>query len=689
MFHSAYSGRRVRGGIAALTTALVAAALTLVGVAAPASAANPSTTLSFDGSATLQDYGFAAGCDTCIPGDDGVGVRLTASVKAHWSPTATMSYQYSQSLLRQGQTLDLVDKLTPGSGPLTLTWGLDGDVGLYNFTEAGQPSFPDAGSEEDVAPFHASVSETTTCPLKLSGDGNYSCQATHTFTVLDATFLGQGVVVSVPLTTTLQITPDGVTTVRSITFGAGSPLTGNLQFDGPSPSSVADPVQVPCTVPSGNDLIYDLTGSETSPSFDATTTVNIKVDVTVVFTVNVVDETIATIGPESGQMVLTAPSAPVDFGAVLPNNVPPDIELAASFSGAEGQEIEFDASGTTSVCGDALAYVWNFSDGGTEFGATPKHKFADNGSYTGMLTVTDTTGNSSKQSFTVSVSNVAPVSNAGPDTSAVWGRNVAFNGSAVDPGSVDQATLAYTWDFGDGTPSATSGGASATHAYAEPGSYVATLVACDKNGACSPASARTITVGKRNVTVSYLGATSGTFDTPVPMSASVVDQFGNAVNSAPVAFAIGSENEGTIGTNSSGIAGVTPTTQLPAGSYTASASYAGSAKYNAGAASSPFAVGVKATSVTYTGAVTGGPNKVITLSAVVKDAAGKAVAGAPVTFTLGSQTASATANGNGIAATTLKLAQKNGTYTLTASYGGLGGKYAPSSTVVTFKLQAK
>ncbi len=42
-----------------------------------------------------------------------------------------------------------------------------------------------------------------------------------------------------------------------------------------------------------------------------------------------------------------------------------------------------------------------------------------------------------------SIDNDAPAVSAGPGTTAAWGRQVAFNGSATDPGADDQSTLTY------------------------------------------------------------------------------------------------------------------------------------------------------------------------------------------------------------------------------------------------------
>ncbi|HET7901260.1 MAG TPA: PKD domain-containing protein [Candidatus Nanopelagicales bacterium] len=679
------------------STALAAVVgLTALGVvaAAPAQAATPSTTLNFSGDATLQGKSFAVGCDSCIPGDDGLGVRLTAAVSAHWEPTASVTYQYSPSLIRQGQTLDLTDKLTPGTGPLTLTWSLSGDVGVYNFT-GGDPAdqFPsDTSKTSDTADYGASVTETSNCPLKLSGDGGYSCQVTHTFDVFNADLGVGGVDISVPMTTTVSLSPDGVTTVRNISVGGSVLKTDTLTFDGPSPSTISDSFAVPCNAVPGNELVYDLTSSTTDPDYSATTSANLKIDITVLFvTATVFNQQIVSVGPGTGTFHLTAGSAPVDFGPVLANNIPPTIVSPTSYTGVEGTPVQLDATGTTSVCPGSLIYVWNLSDGGIAYGISPVHTFTDNATWSGLLTVTDPNGNAAQQTFSVTTSNAAPAADAGPGTTAAWGRPVAFAGSAVDPGSSDQSTLSYTWNFDDGTPPQTTGASGATtfHSYSSPGTYHPTLVVTDKDGATSNVATRTIVVTKRSVTLAYLGTTSGVFDTPATLSASLVDQFGNAINSGPIRFTIGAEDEGTVGTSSSGIASQVATLGLGAGSYTLSAAYPGSSLYDAAGATSPFGVGLKATSIVYTGSLTGGPNKTITFSATLKDASGKALSGKTVTFVLGSQTATATTNASGIAATGIKLVQKNGTYTLTATYAGDASQYGGSATSATFKLQAK
>jgi PKD repeat protein len=680
-----------------MTAALVAG--TLGGVlASPVAAANPTTTLNFSGHATVQTTPtYGAICDDCAPdalfnGDNvGLGVRFQISANATWNPTATVSYQYSPSLLRQGQTLDLTDSLSGGSGPLSVTYALAGDFGIYyNSTFPADASIWNGGS--DLQTFNFSTTGNGTCTLKLDGDGNYDCQTVDTITIVHEDLFGlAGIDISLPVTTTIGITPDGVASVRTVTVG-GDTIKGPdpLTFHGPSPSVLSDPIPISCAVPAGNDLMYDLASTESNPTLVATTDISLSLSVQIIITVGTTIH-IATVGPGSPvMMTLTAPTTMTDLGPVLANNVPPDLSgVTFPSSGDEGSPVQFDASATTSICGTAgLVYLWNFSDYGVEYGVSPQHTFQGPGTYSGQLTVTDPNGNSSIRQFAITITNEAPAVSAGPGTTAAWGRQVAFNGSATDPGADDQSTLSYSWDFGDGSPSAT-GGPSVMHAYATPATYHATFTACDQWGACNSGT-RDVIVVARNVSLGYLGSTSGTYDTSASFSASLVDEFGQKVNGRNVTIMVGAENEGSPATNSSGVASASNVTELPAGPYTASASFAGDTMYNAAApVTSPFTVSEKATTTTYTGALTGGPNKTIVLSAKLVDATNKPLGGQTISFQLGTQPASAVTDSSGVASVSLKLKQKNGTYSLTATFAGVSSYYSGSAASATFKLQSK
>jgi hypothetical protein len=467
----------------------------------------------------------------------------------------------------------------------------------------------------------------------------------------------------------------------------GNPLaSGTLHWAGPGPHD--DQVTVPCQAPAGDNLVYRLTQN----TWTGTGKVDVKPKIVVTIADPVPDITIPLgISVNLFDAAVVATAAP-DFAAILgeirPENKPPVIGAITAPTGNEGSPIQFQVVATDN-CG-IPTIRWDFSDGGVAFGFSPQHTFADNGVYSGMVTATDAAGNVATKAFSVTVDNVAPSVNAGPDTTSAWGRSVAFNGAATDPSPVDQATLVYTWTFGDGSPSA-AGGPSVSHAYAAPGDYTATLIVCDKNGSCA-SDTRIVHVRKRSVTAGFLGTTSGTYDTATSLSASLVDEFGQNVANRTVAFEVGTQAVGPAATNSSGVATRAFTPELGAGSYTATASFTGDALYTGASASTGYAVNAKGTSVAYTGATSGRPNMTVSLSAVLTDATGKPLANRTVHFQLGSQAAQAVTDTNGLAATTLRLNQKNGTYLLTSTYtpvGGDVGRYLGSTTSVTFRLQTR
>lgn len=601
----------------------------------------------------------------------------------NWNPQSKVTLQYDSNLVRQGETPGMVDTLDPGSGNMCL--GIEASLdGVLDGNSVGL-----GGVSESVCGI---------CPLGIDGSP-YPC-------ILDKEHFelfcgGIGLIdgcIALTLSLNSNVTPKAFFTDRAVYYN-GTVGTGPDVLPFP-PNPQNDPFKVSCTQPEGTDVVYELANPRTSPH------IGFSVDLGVAGQIcelcagtdclncdDVIDATLLTIGPFGDvQLNLTGPTGQTDLGPVQKDITPPDLTAVnVSYSGDEGTAIQFSAAGAKDSC---LAYselFWNFSDHGVAYGFSPYHPFQDNGIFSGELVVTDLAGNRSTKALTIGVSNVKPAVEAGPDTTAPWGVPVAFNGSAIDPGKGDQATIVYSWSFGDGSPSAT-GGPSVSHAYSAPGTYTATLTVCDKDGSCS-SDTRTVTVRKRNVSLGYLGDQQGVYDTLTNLSGSLVDEFGSVVPGRIIVFAIGSEAGGFAATNSAGIASTAHLLGLSAGSYTASATFAGDSLYNSAAPSTAaYTVNKKPTSVTYTGVLNGGPNKKVNLSAVLVDSQNKPLANRVIAFKLGSQTASATTNASGVAATTLMLNQKNGSYPLTATFTPVGADanlYLDSVASATFKLQVK
>jgi PKD repeat protein len=265
----------------------------------------------------------------------------------------------------------------------------------------------------------------------------------------------------------------------------------------------------------------------------------------------------------------TAPSQTITVGAAT-NGSPVAALRGAPYSGAEGAEVSLDGSTSSDPDGDALTYAWNFGDGTTGAGATPAHTYAQNGSYTVTLTVSDGKGGTSAPvSTTASISNVAPAVVVAPTpASATVNSAVTLTGSFTDPGADGPWTYTVVW--GDGTANATgtlataATGITATHTYTAAGTPTVIFRVAEAGAAGVEGSAsRTLTVdaaaNQRPVASIAAGPYTGTEGGSVTFTGSGTDPDGDALT---YAWSFG---DGTTGV------GTTPAhTYAQNGSYTVS-----------------------------------------------------------------------------------------------------------------------
>ena len=183
-----------------------------------------------------------------------------------------------------------------------------------------------------------------------------------------------------------------------------------------------------------------------------------------------------------------------DTLSVTVSNVAPSItELDGPIAINEGETATFSAA-ATDPGDDSLTYVWNFGDGSeTVTGTSVEHLFADNGTYTVTLTVTDDDGASTSQTLDVIVSNVAPTVDAGSNITTEEGAGVTFSGGFFDAGTLDTQTV--EWDFGNGSE-VTTGTLTPNHIYSDNSIYTVTLTVTDNDGGIN---SDTLTVTVNNV----------------------------------------------------------------------------------------------------------------------------------------------------------------------------------------------
>lgn len=148
----------------------------------------------------------------------------------------------------------------------------------------------------------------------------------------------------------------------------------------------------------------------------------------------------------------------------------------------EGTSATFNASASTETEGGSLEYRWDFDNNGTwdtpwSNSTTASYTWYDD--WTGMVKVEVSNGTITDTALaSVTINNVAPVVEAGPDQMADEGDLVNFSGNFTDPGILD--THDITWDFGDGDGD--TGTLTPTHTYADDGVYTVNLTVIDDDG---------------------------------------------------------------------------------------------------------------------------------------------------------------------------------------------------------------
>ncbi len=157
-------------------------------------------------------------------------------------------------------------------------------------------------------------------------------------------------------------------------------------------------------------------------------------------------------------------------------------------------------------------WLWDFGDGTSSTSQNPLHVYADTGSYSVTLTVTDVRGCDSTYTMTNYIQLSYPVPNYTSDTIVCSGDLLCFTNHSTG------SNLVYEWNYGDGTP--TSGLPDVTHTfYTDTTSTIpVTLKVTDEYG-CEKSFIRNVLVSKP---VANFYALSQTSDCP-PFNAQFYD----------------------------------------------------------------------------------------------------------------------------------------------------------------------
>lgn len=181
-------------------------------------------------------------------------------------------------------------------------------------------------------------------------------------------------------------------------------------------------------------------------------------------------------------------------------NTPPEVVIPGSRFAAEGSELTVNTTFTDAETEDTHTATIDWGDGTPVEAATVydstggitglvegSHAYAENGVYGATVSVTDDKGGSSAVDFTVTVSNVAPIVDAGKEQIIKQNETAVIIAGFSDPGVLDTHTA--TIDWGDGTlepgvisESGGNGRAGGRHNYQNKGIYAILVTVYDDDG---------------------------------------------------------------------------------------------------------------------------------------------------------------------------------------------------------------
>lgn len=211
-----------------------------------------------------------------------------------------------------------------------------------------------------------------------------------------------------------------------------------------------------------------------------------------------------------------------------PNQAPSIVSLLVT-AGSEGGSSTVSLTFADADAADTHTVSIAWGDGTTTDSGTlastvtvfdASHVYADTGSYSMVLTLTDSASHTVTATSTVVPTNVAPVVGtlSLSPTSVVDHQTVTVSGTFTDPGKADTFTLTITW--GDGTSSSQSLAAgtrsfSDSHAYSAAGTVTITATVADRD------------LGKGSSTVDLVVLPSNTAPANLVVSATAVQEGGS------------------------------------------------------------------------------------------------------------------------------------------------------------------
>ncbi len=154
---------------------------------------------------------------------------------------------------------------------------------------------------------------------------------------------------------------------------------------------------------------------------------------------------------------------------VVAQEIMPEASFTSSSPDALGDITTFQ---NTSMGGN-LSYTWNFGDGSIGTGLNPTHTYATVGSFTVLLTATNSAGSDLHSETILLQTPTPPLADFTHPGSEFINNVITFNNLSTG------SDLTYAWDFGDGSISTDL---NPTHIYITTGDFIVTLTAANNLG---------------------------------------------------------------------------------------------------------------------------------------------------------------------------------------------------------------
>jgi len=254
------------------------------------------------------------------------------------------------------------------------------------------------------------------------------------------------------------------------------------------------------------------------------------------------------------------------------------VSLLTAVAGASAPVASFTANSTTGGIPHSVlfidtstntptSWVWSFGDGGTSTAEDPVHTYTSAGTYTVVLTATNSDGSStSTRSGYITISKIVTAPAAAFLANSTAG-SAPLSVQFMDASS--NSPTAWAWSFGDGS---TSSEQNPVHTYTGSGSYTVTLTAVNSMGSSTVSKdAYVTTTSSSSAPVASFTAT-GTEGT-CPLTVQFVDSSANSPTSWVWSFGDGSTSSDQNPSHTYTTAGtftVTLTVTNPGGSSTKS-----------------------------------------------------------------------------------------------------------------------